>query len=272
MIDGKKLVVVMPAYNAAHTLAKAYGELPHEVVDEVIVVDDASDDETVRVAGSLGLTVLRHERNVGYGGNQKTCYSAALERGADVVVMVHPDYQYSPRLCGAIAWMVSSGEYDMVLGSRILGKGALAGGMPVWKYVANRVLTFIENVFLDVKLSEYHTGFRAYSREVLETIPLCENSDDFVFDNQVIAQAVRFGFRLGEISCPTRYTPESSSIGFRRSCRYGVGVLATSVAYRLDVLGIRASRLFDRNGRTLLAADRSALGDIQEPSKPTLGA
>jgi glycosyltransferase involved in cell wall biosynthesis len=251
VIDGKRLVVVMPAYNAARTLARSYADLPHNVVDEVVVVDDASADETAEVARSLGLTLLVHDRNLGYGGNQKTCYSAALERGADIVVMVHPDYQYSPKLCGAMAWMVASGEYDMVLGSRILGNGALEGGMPVYKYVANRALTLVENLLLGAKLSEYHTGYRAYSRAVLEALPLGENSDDFLFDNQVIAQALRFGFRIGEVSCPTRYTPESSSINFRRSCQYGLGVLATSFAYRLDCMGVARPRIFSREGRKL---------------------
>jgi glycosyltransferase involved in cell wall biosynthesis len=258
MIDGKKLIVVMPAYNAELTLQKSYEELPLDIVDEVIIVDDFSRDKTVDLALKLGLTTYRHARNLGYGGNQKTCYAAALDRGADVVVMIHPDYQYSPKLCGAMAWMVASGEYDVVLGSRILGKGALAGGMPLYKYIANRVLTFIENIMLNVKLSEFHTGYRAFSREVLKRLPLEENSDDFVFDNQVIAQAVAFGFRLGEVSCPTKYMPEASSINFRRSCAYGFGVLGTSFAYRLDRLGLRRSRIFDRNGRTLgPAASRS---------------
>lgn len=234
MIENKKLVVVMPAYNAAQTLVQTYNDLPHEVLDEIILVDDHSSDQTIEVARELGIDqIIRHDRNLGYGGNQKTCYATALERGGDIVVMLHPDYQYSPRLLGAMAWMIASGEYDMVLGSRILGRGALAGGMPLWKYIANRFLTAFENLFLDVKLSEYHTGYRAFSREVLETLPLAENSDDFVFDNQMIAQAVAFGFRLGEISCPTRYMPEASSINFRRSVKYGFGVLGTSLAYWL---------------------------------------
>lgn len=254
MIDGKRLVVVMPAYNAVRTLRRTYEDLPHDIVDEVIVVDDASNDDTAAVARELGLTVIVHERNLGYGANQKTCYTAALDRGADIVVMVHPDYQYSPKLCGPIAWMIASGEYDVVLASRILGNGALDGGMPVWKYVANRALTLVENLVLGAKLSEYHTGYRAFSREVLEALPLHENSNDFVFDNQMIAQALRFDFRVGEISCPTRYEPESSSINFRRSCTYGFGVLGTSLAYRLDVLGVRKSRLFARDGRRLEAA------------------
>ncbi len=241
----------MPAYNAGRTLRRTYDDLPHDIVDEVIVVDDASHDDTVAVARELGLTVVLHERNEGYGANQKTCYAAALERGADIVVMVHPDYQYSPKLCGPIAWMVASGEYDVVLASRILGNSALDGGMPLWRYLANRALTAFENVMLGAKLSEYHTGYRAYSREVLERLPLLENSDDFVFDNQVIAQVIRLGFRIGEISCPTRYDGESSSINFRRSCVYGMGVLATSIAYRLSVLGVVENPIFDPTGRRL---------------------
>lgn len=252
MINGKKLVVVMPAYNAAQTLVKTYNELPHDIVDEVILVDDFSRDHTTEIAKELGIsTVIRHNKNLGYGGNQKTCYTAALEHGADIVVMVHPDYQYSPKLCGAISWMIASGEYDMVLASRILGRGALKGGMPIWKYIANRFLTAFENVLVDVKLSEYHTGYRAFTREVLETLPLHENSDDFVFDNQMIAQAVAFGFNLGEISCPTRYMPEASSINFRRSVKYGFGVLGTSIAYRLHKWGIVKSPVFEKTGRKL---------------------
>jgi glycosyltransferase involved in cell wall biosynthesis len=244
VIKGKRLVVVVPAFNAARTLARTYEELPHEIVDEVIVVDDFSCDETVDLARRMGLQIVEHDSNIGYGGNQKTCYAAALAAGADIVVMVHADYQYSPKLCGAMAWMVASEEYDFVLASRILGKGASEGGMPLWRYVANRFLTAVENVMLDMKLSEYHSGYRAYSREVLETLPLAENSDDFLFDNQVIAQAVHFGFRIGEISCPTRYDAESSSIDFRRSCVYGLGVLATGLKYRLHRHGLYQSRIF----------------------------
>jgi glycosyltransferase involved in cell wall biosynthesis len=256
MIEGQRLVVVMPAYNAAQTLLKSYEDLPHEIVDEVIVVDDHSRDDTVELSRKLGLTTIQHNHNLGYGGNQKTCYTAALERGADIVVMVHPDYQYSPRLCGAMAWMVASGEYDMVLASRILGTGALKGGMPRYKYVANRFLTAAENILLGMKLSEYHTGYRAYSRPVLETLALNENSDDFVFDNQMIAQAVYHKFRIGEISCPTRYMPEASSINFRRSCTYGVGVLATGLAYRLQIMGLRDDRIFSGERRLILGTSR----------------
>lgn len=233
MIDGKRICVVMPAYNAAATLERTASEIDRSIVDDVLLVDDASSDDTVAVARRLGMHHVVHPLNRGYGGNQKTCYREALARGANVVVMLHPDYQYSPRLLPAMASMVTSGHFDVVLGSRILGVGALAGGMPLWKYVANRALTLGENVLLAHKLAEYHTGYRAFSRRVLETLPLSANSDDFVFDNQMLAQAIWAGFRVGEISCPARYFPEASSIDFRRSVRYGVGVLATAVEFRL---------------------------------------
>ncbi len=254
MIEGKKVFVVMPAYKAAATLERTVREVPAGVVDGFLLVDDASPDggATVAEAERLGVPHVRHPRNRGYGGNQKTCYAEALRRGADVVVMLHPDYQYSPRLVGAMAQMVASGEFDCVLGSRILGTtGALAGGMPLWKYAANRFLTLTENWLLGVKLSEYHTGYRAWSREVLSSLPLEENSDDFVFDNQMIAQAVHQGFRIGEISCPTRYFEEASSINFRRSVVYGFGVLGTALAYRLHRMRVKKSPIFDPNGRTL---------------------
>ena len=244
MIQGNRVVVVMPAYNAAATLVDTFRALPAEIVDEVVVVDDCSHDETVAVARELGARVLRHDRNRGYGANQKTCYRTALELGADLVVMVHPDYQYSPRLAGAMAWMIASDEYDVVLGSRILGRGAREGGMPWWRYVANRFLTLVENWLLGMKLSEYHTGYRAYSRQALESLPLEANSDDFVFDNQILAQAVAFGFRIGEISCPTRYGTESSSISFWRSVRYGFGVLAVAAGYRLFRWGLTTPAIF----------------------------
>lgn len=237
----------MPAYNAEQTLLRTYKELPHDIVDDVVIVDDASSDRTVDIAKDLMATVLRHEKNRGYGANQKTCYSRALSLGADIIVMVHPDYQYSPKLCGAMAWLVASGEYDLVLASRILGGGALKGGMPWWRYVANRGLTLAENLLMGLKLSEYHTGYRAYSKRVLETLPLDANSDDFVFDNQVLAQAAYFGFRIGEISCPTRYMEEASSINFRRSCVYGFGVLGTALRFRFAKLGMKGS-LFRPNG------------------------
>lgn len=253
MLNGHKIVVVMPAYNAAQTLARTNAEIPRDYVDDVILVDDGSHDETVALARNLGLHTIVHPQNRGYGGNQKTCYREALARGADVVVMVHPDYQYSPRLILAMASMVISGHYDVVLGSRILGGETLRGGMPRYKYVANRFLTLFQNLMLGAKLSEYHTGFRAFSRNVLEQLPLEENSDDFVFDNEMLAQAAYFGFRLGEISCPTRYMDEASSISFSRSVRYGFGVLRVSLAYAFARLGFVRPRIFRRDGRCLPA-------------------
>ncbi|HEV8679872.1 MAG TPA: glycosyltransferase family 2 protein [Stellaceae bacterium] len=244
MLANKKIAVVLPAYNAARTLKQTYEELPHDILDDIILIDDASKDATVEMARSLGIPTIRHDRNRGYGGNQKTCYAAALARGADIVVMLHPDYQYTPKLVMAMASMVASEEFDVVLGSRILGRGALAGGMPVYKYVSNRFLTLFENLMIGQKLSEYHTGYRAWSRAVLEKLPLLNNSDNFVFDNQMLVQSVYFGFRVGEISCPTRYFPEASSIDFKRSVVYGLGVLQTSLQYRLHRLGIVDSPLF----------------------------
>src|SRR5215208_327721 len=244
-------MVVLPAYNAGRTLEKTIAEIPMTVVDELLLVDDASGDDTVAVAERLGIPYVVHPRNRGYGGNQKTCYTEALRRGADIVIMLHPDYQYSPRLIEAMAPLAASGEFDVILGSRILGEGALAGGMPVYKYLSNRALTAFENILLGLKLSEYHTGYRAFRREVLETLPLHECSDDFLFDNQILAQAAMFGFRIGEISCPTKYFAEASSINFRRSVVYGLGVLGTSMRYRLQRWGLVRSRLFDREGRRL---------------------
>lgn len=244
MLNGKKIIVVMPAYNAAKTLAKTVAEIDRGMVDEIIVVDDGSLDETVTEASELGLVVFRHDENFGYGRNQKTCYAEAIAKGADIVVMVHPDYQYSPKLIVPMASMIAYGDYDAVIGSRILGTGAIEGGMPRYKYIANRFLTLFQNILIGYKLSEYHTGFRAFSREVLEALPLNTNSDDFVFDNQMLAQAVYFGFRIGELSCPTRYTAESSSINFSRSVKYGVGVLATSLSFRLRRMGVGRSPLF----------------------------
>ena len=233
MIHGRKIVVVMPAYNAEKTLERTFREIPMDTVDDVILVDDASSDHTPQAAARLGIKYVVHPANRGYGANQKTCYRLALDEGADIVVMLHPDYQYTPRLISAMAAMVASGEYDVVLGSRILGTGALAGGMPLYKYVSNRFLTLFQNLLIGQKFSEYHTGYRAFSRKVLETLPLSENSDDFVFDNQMLVQAVHFGFRVGEISCPTRYIADSSSISFKRSVVYGLGVLLASIHYRL---------------------------------------
>jgi glycosyltransferase involved in cell wall biosynthesis len=238
MLQQKKIVVVMPAYNASKTLEMTYNEIPKDIVDEVILVDDASRDNTALQAKRLGIHTIIHLENRGYGANQKTCNREALLRGADVVVMLHPDYQYSPRLVTAMASMIVSGHYDIVLGSRILGGGALKGGMPLYKYIANRFLTFIENLVLGVKLSEYHTGFRAFSRVLLESVPLEANSDDFVFDNEILAQAVYFGFRIGEISCPTKYFDDASSINFRRSVKYGFEVLGVSMKYVLSKSGI----------------------------------
>jgi len=255
LILNKKLVVIMPAYNAEKTLRQTYEELPHEYVDEVILVDDASKDETSRVARDLGIKTIIHQQNRGYGGNQKTCYREALSHGADIVVMVHPDYQYSPRLVAAMASMIASGHYDVVLGSRILGGGALKGGMPLYKYIANRFLTLIENMALGVKLSEYHTGFRAFTREVLETLPLEENSDDFVFDSEMLVQTVYFGFRLGELSCPTRYFEEASSINFSRSVKYGFGVLGSILKYVVGKWGVKEFPILNKDGRKLRVND-----------------
>jgi glycosyltransferase involved in cell wall biosynthesis len=252
VINGHKIVVVLPAYNAAKTLEATVAELPNNV-DHSILVDDGSSDDTAALARHLGLGVYVHDRNYGYGRNQQTCYREALACGADIVVMVHPDYQYTPLLVTSMAAMIAYGVYDVVLGSRIIGGGALKGGMPLYKYVANRALTLFQNLLLGAKFSEYHTGYRAFSRSVLTTLPLLENSDDFVFDNQILAQCVHFGFRVGEISCPTKYSEEASSINFRRSVRYGIGVLITSLQYRLHNLGLLRFRIFNPKGRKLEA-------------------
>ncbi len=248
MINGKRIAVVMPAYNAEKTLERTVRELPEEV-DIRILVDDSSRDETATLSDRLGVSTFVHDRNYGYGRNQQTCYREALSAGADIVVMVHPDYQYTPALVTAMASMVACDVYDMVLASRILGGGALRGGMPRYKYVSNRILTGFQNIFLGVKLSEYHTGFRAFSRELLQTLPLLENSDDFVFDNQMVAQAVMFDFRIGELSCPTRYADDASSISFKRSVKYGWGVVGTTLSFFAHKLGLRRSRMFDSSGR-----------------------
>ncbi len=234
MLNGKKIIVVLPAYNAAKTLEKTVSELDRFVVDDILLVDDFSADETVELAKRLGIRSFLHDKNYGYGRNQKTCYTEALKSSADVIVMLHPDYQYSPKLVSAMAAMVVSEEYDVVLGSRILGGRARQGGMPAYKYLANRILTLVENFLLGSKLSEFHTGFRAFSRRVLEELPLLENSDDFVFDNQMLTQVIFFDFKIGEISCPTRYFPEASSINFKRSVVYGLGVLGAAVRFRLQ--------------------------------------
>jgi glycosyltransferase involved in cell wall biosynthesis len=245
MLNGKKVVVVMPAYNAARTLRQTYDEIPLDVVDEVLLVDDGSSDDTITLAQQLGLTSFRHKQNMGYGRNQKTCYHEALKRDADIVIMVHPDYQYSAKLIVPIAGMIAFGEYDVALASRILGIGALQGGMPLYKYIANRFLTAFENILLNHKLSEYHTGYRAFSREVLESLPLDANNDDFVFDNEMLAQIIWFGYRIGEVSCPTKYFKEASSINFRRSVKYGFGVLSTSLKFRLQKMRLARFRIFD---------------------------
>lgn len=231
MINDKKIVVVLPAYNASKTLEKTYRDIPHNIVDEVILVDDCSSDDTEKIASKLKIRCVVHKENLGYGGNQKTCYEEALKVGADIIVMLHPDYQYTPNLVAAISSMLAFDEYDVAIASRILGKGALTGGMPFYKYFFNRILTLIQNILMNQKFSEYHTGFRAFKREVLEALPLEKNSDDFIFDNQIIAQIVYNDFKVGEISCPTRYFKEASSINFSRSVTYGLGVLKVSWQY-----------------------------------------
>src|SRR5450432_1189169 len=256
MLNGKRIAVVMPAYNAEKTLRVTVDELP-EIVDMRILVDDNSSDRTVEVARELGLVHFVHDRNYGYGRNQQTCYREALAEGADVVIMLHPDYQYTPLLVTAMASMVAYGIYDVVLGSRIIGGQALRGGMPLYKYVSNRLLTAFENIFLGIKLSEYHTGYRAFSKEVLAKLPLLENSDDFVFDNQMLAQCAYFGFRLGEVSCPTKYFKEASSINFRRSVKYGLGVLQNTIQFALQKAGIAHNPIFNEKGKTLDAGSEA---------------
>lgn len=244
MLNGKKVVVVMPAYNAAMTLADTYNEIPKDIVDEVIVVDDCSKDNTYEVAKNIGIDhVIRHDKNKGYGGNQKTCYNTALEIGADIVIMVHPDYQYTPKLIPALASIIANDLYPVTLGSRILGR-ALRGGMPIYKYIANRFLTLFQNILLGQKLSEYHTGYRAFSREVLEKIDYEANSNDFVFDNQMLSQIFMAGFEIGEVTCPTKYFDEGSSINFRRSVTYGIGVLKVSMMHRFQKMGLMKFRIY----------------------------
>ncbi len=253
MIKGKKVVVVMPAYNSEKTLEKTYAEIPKDIVDEIILVDDHSKDNTTELARALGIDkVLRHEKNRGYGGNQKTCYKEALKSGADIVIMLHPDYQYTPLLIEAMAFPIANGLYPVMLGSRILGKGALKGGMPLYKYIANRFLTFFQNLLMNQKLAEYHTGYRAFSKEILLQCPLEENSDDFIFDNQMLAQIAFLDYEIGEITCPTKYFKEASSINFKRSIIYGIGVLKVSILFRLAKWGIYRSKIFDfQNGKKL---------------------
>jgi glycosyltransferase involved in cell wall biosynthesis len=268
MLNGKHIAVVFPAYNAEKTLRATVAELP-ECVDLRILVDDGSTDQTVSLARELGLDVYAHNGNYGYGRNQQTCYREALAHGADIVIMVHPDYQYTPLLVTAMASMIAYSVYDVVLGSRIVGGGALQGGMPLYKYFANRLLTAFENLVLGAKLSEYHTGYRAFSRAVLLQLPLLENSDDFVFDNQMLAQCLHFGFRIGEVSCPTKYFPDASSIGFRRSVRYGFGVLATSLQFALQRLDLAHFKIFNPKGRRL---DLNYYGQTEADSAKTQAA
>jgi glycosyltransferase involved in cell wall biosynthesis len=252
MLNGRKILVVLPAYNAEETLGKTYDEIPFEIVDQVLLVDDYSADNTTGISKRLGIETFLHDRNYGYGRSQKTCYTEALKRGADIVVMVHPDYQYTPKLITAMASMIAFGVYDVVLGSRVIGGKARQGGMPCYKYISNRFLTAFENFLLKSKLSEFHTGYRAFSREVLENLPLNENSDGFVFDNEMLAQVLFFGYRIGEVSCPTHYFEGASSIKFAKAVRYGIGVIITSLKYFLHRLKIRKDPLFDPEGDRLI--------------------
>ena len=251
MINGKRVCVVMPAYNAEKTLQKTYDEIPKDIVDEVFLTDDASKDKTVDVAKKLGIKTFVHTDNKGYGGNQKTCYQEALNHGADIVIMLHPDYQYTPKLITPMASMIAEEVFDAVIGSRILGNKAMMGGMPFYKYASNRFLTMTENAIINQKLSEYHTGYRAFSRKVLETIPMLENSDDFVFDNQMLCQTLYFGFDLGEVSCPALYFDDASSISFSRSVTYGMGVMKTALKYAIAKRGISHFNIFNPNGKRL---------------------
>jgi glycosyltransferase involved in cell wall biosynthesis len=251
MLYGKRITVVLPAYNAARTLERTVNEIPHDVVDEILLVDDYSRDETIQAAQQLGLRVFLHQQNFGYGRNQKTCYAEALRSNADVVVMLHPDYQYQPRLVLPMAALIASGVYDVVVASRILGGKARNGGMPLYKYISNRFLTLIQNVLVGAKLSEYHSGYRAFSRDVLARLPLLMNSDDFVFDNEMLAQVIYFEYRIGEVSCPTHYFPEASSINFQRSVKYGLGVMWTSIRFRMQRWGLGQFRIFNRQAQGL---------------------
>lgn len=275
MIRNQRICAVLPAYNAARTLRRTIDSIDRSVVDDIVVVDDGSTDETRSLIQALGVRFAFHRRNHGYGGNQKTCYTLALETGADIVVMLHPDYQYEPLLLPALAQMVASGVYDAAIASRILGRGALSGGMPRYKYVSNRFLTLVQNILTGQKLSEYHTGYRAFSRKVLQTLPLAANSDDFVFDNQMLVQTHHWGFRIAEISCPTKYFPEASSINFSRSVRYGLGVLGVSFAYRCARMGWRIPAYLDRSAATkyqlttALARERIAETNVPLNSPPT---
>ncbi len=251
MINGKKISIVMPADNAEKTLQKTYDEIPKDIVDEVILTDDASQDDTVKLAQKLGIKTFVHNQNKGYGGNQKTCYQAALNSGADIVIMLHPDYQYNPKLITPMASMIAEGMFDAVIGSRILGNKAMLGGMPLYKYISNRFLTLTENLIIQQKLSEYHTGYRAFSRKVLETLPMLENSDDFVFDNQMLCQTLYFGFNVGEVSCPALYFDDASSISFSRSVTYGMGVMETALKYAMAKRGMGHFEIFNPQGKRL---------------------
>lgn len=245
MHNGKKIIVVLPAYNAGQTLERTYSEIPGDIADEILLVDDKSSDNTIEVAKTLGIKhIIEHDKNKGYGGNQKTCYNKALELGADIIIMLHPDYQYTPKLIPSMAALASNGTYPVVLGSRILGNGALKGGMPLYKYISNRILTFIQNVIMGQKLSEYHTGYRAYSKEVLLSVNYNSNSDDYIFDNEILSQIFMKGYEVAEITCPAKYFPEASSINLLRSIKYGVGVLRVSIGYRLHKWGIVKSHLY----------------------------
>ncbi|WP_026709654.1 glycosyltransferase family 2 protein [Flavobacterium filum] len=246
MLLNKKIIVVLPAYNASKTVTQTFKEIPFDIVDEVVLVDDNSTDNTIEVAKSIGIHhIIKHDKNLGYGGNQKSCYNKALAIGGDIIIMLHPDYQYTPKLIHSMVYLIANEVYPVVIGSRILGKGALKGGMPLYKYIANRFLTFFQNILMNQKLSEYHTGYRAFNREVLESINYQLNSDDFVFDNQMIAQIFHKGFEIAEITCPTKYFEEASSINFKRSLKYGIGVMKTSIQYFLDKNKIIKSSLFN---------------------------
>ena len=247
MLNGKKILIVLPAYNAEKTLEKTYNDIPFDIVDNVLLVDDKSSDNTVKLAERIGIQTFIHDKNYGYGRNQKTCYREALRQKADIIVMVHPDYQYTPKLITAMASMIAFDVYDVVLGSRIIGGDALKGGMPVYKYISNRFLSASQNLLLGSKLSEFHTGYRAFSRKVLESVPLNSNSDDFIFDNEMLTQIIYFGYRVGEISCPTKYFKEASSIDFLSSIKYGMGVLVTSIKFRLKKWRIADFEIFKKD-------------------------
>jgi len=251
MINGKRVTVVMPAYNAEKTLEKTYNEIPHDIVDNIILTDDASQDRTAEIARKLNIKTFVHLKNKGYGGNQKTCYQEALRVGSDIIIMLHPDYQYTPKLITAMASMIAYGVFDAIIASRILGNKAVDGGMPLYKYISNRFLTAVENFIIQQKLSEYHTGYRAFSAEVLRKIPLLENSDDFVFDNEMLLQTMYFGFNVGEVSCPAKYFDDASSISFRRSVTYGIGVIHTSIKYFISKRGSKLYQIFNPDGKKL---------------------